>query len=80
MTYIAHIAHITYIHNSFYLHNSYYLHIIYITLKAYNFLSLSLSIYIYIYFEYIKMVNKYYQKNRQRLRREARDTKISLKK
>ena len=54
-------------------------HVEYFTVR-YEETNLLIYIYIYIFFEYIKMVNKYYQKHKQRLRREASDTKISLKK
>ena len=70
MTHITNITDITYVHSSYYLHNSYYLlnsHFKVYFFEAYK------KIFFIIFFLYIKMVNKYYQKDKERLRIEARE-------
>ena len=63
MTYITHITHIAYIHNSYYLRNSY----VKVYFKAYT------KYFLQIFFLYIKMTTNYYQKHKEKLRKEARE-------
>ena len=59
----------TYMTHTTYIHNSYF-KITFLKLIERYFYNLHIYIYIYIY---VKLVNKYYQKHKERLQKEARE-------